>query len=286
VGHPSGWTIQQTSSQDHAKVSGLIASARWKHLHLDWIQPHQLAGQLPFLLAWHEGLPLCALGCPPDPPQVAWIRVFAVTSGVSLGGSWEALWPPSLAMLREARVLQAAALVSAGWMEPLLERSGFSLENDVVFMEHRLSGIPEPPPHPGELRPLRPADLPEVLSVDWRAFEGLWRFSTHTLKAALDSAGRASAVEAEGKVVGYQITTESPFGAHLARLAVEPAWQGRGIGRALAVEALNWADGRGLDVLSVNTQADNAAGRRLYRSLGFLESGQVFPVYGLPLTAP
>ena len=87
MGHPSGWTIQQTSSQDHSSVSGLIASARWKHLHLDWIQPHQLAGQIPFLLAWDGGLPLCALGCPPDPPQVAWIRVFAVASGVSLGGS-------------------------------------------------------------------------------------------------------------------------------------------------------------------------------------------------------
>jgi len=286
VGHPSGWTIQQTSSQDHTRVSGLIASARWKHLHLDWIQPHQLAGQIPFLLAWDGGLPLCALGCPPDPPQVAWIRVFAVASGVSLGGSWEALWAPSMAMLREVRVLQAAALVSAGWMEPLLERSGFRLENEVVFMEHRLSGIPDLPPHPGELRPMRPADLPAVLAVDWQAFDGPWRFSTQTLKAALDSAGRASAVEVEGKVVGYQITTESPFGAHLARLAVEPEWQGRGIGRALAVEALNWADGQGLDVLSVNTQSDNAAGRRLYRSLGFVESGQVFPVYGLSLIAP
>lgn len=285
MGHPSGWTIHQTSSQDRIKLSGLVAAARWKHLHLDWVQPHDLAGQVPFLLASERGLPLSTLGCPPDPPQVAWLRVFAVATGVSLAGSWEALWEPCLAALGQSDVRSAAALVSAGWLEPLLEGSGFGLENEVLFMEHRLNGAVEAPAHPGRLRPMQPTDLPAVLSVDWEAFSPIWRFSATTLAAALAAAGRASVAEAEGGVVGYHITTESPFGAHLARLAVLPEWQGRGLGRALAAEACNWAEARGLDLVSVNTQADNGPGRRLYRSLGFVESGQVFPVYERSLAA-
>jgi ribosomal-protein-alanine N-acetyltransferase len=146
-------------------------------------------------------------------------------------------------------------------------------------MERRLNGVVDAPAHPGRLRPMRPGDLQTVLSVDWEAFGPIWRFSSATLSAALAAAGQACVAESDGVLVGYHITTESPFGAHLARLAVLPAWQGQGIGRALAVDACNWASERGLDVLSVNTQADNGPGRRLYRSLGFVESGQVFPVY-------
>jgi ribosomal protein S18 acetylase RimI-like enzyme len=226
---------------------------------------------------------LSALGCPPDPPQVAWIRVFAVASGVSLGGSWKSLWDPARARLDESDVATAAALVSAGWMEPLLQASGFSLVNEVIFLEHRLNGTAQSPRHPGRLRPMQAADLAAVLALDEQAFSPLWRFSPSTLAAALAAAGKASVAEADGRLVGYHITTESPFGAHLARLAVVPEWQGRGLGRALAVEARRWAERRGLQMLSVNTQADNTASRRLYRSLGFAESGQVFPVYELPL---
>jgi ribosomal protein S18 acetylase RimI-like enzyme len=283
LGHPSGWTVRQTTSQDRDGLTQLIASARWKHLHLDWVQPHQLAGQVPFLLAHDRGMPSCALGCPPDPPGVAWIRVLAAASSVTPEAGWQALWPPARARLREIEARVAAALVSAGWMERLLLNSGFSLQNEVIFLERRLGGAAGQPRHPGQLRPIRPVDLPAVLAVDQAAFADVWRFSSATLSAALESAGQASLAEVDGQAVAYQITTESPFGAHLARLAVAPGWQGRSLGRALTVDSLQWAEGRGLEVLTVNTQADNAAGRRLYRSLGFLESGQVFPMYELPL---
>lgn len=266
-------------------MSRLIASARWKHLHLDWIQPEQLAGQEPFLLAWEARQPVSALGCPLDPPEVAWIRVFAAASRVSLGESWEILWPTALRRLRQLEAQQAAALVSTDWMQPLLERSGFQLANEVIFLEHRQAGRLIRPQPAGRLRGMQPNDLEAVLAVDWSAFERLWRFSAETLREALSMSSRASLIEAEGVVIGYQITTESPFGAHLARLAVHPEWQGRGLGRALVADAMRWVQRRGLEVLSVNTQADNRTGRRLYGSLGFVETDQTFPVYLYPIQA-
>jgi ribosomal-protein-alanine N-acetyltransferase len=79
------------------------------------------------------------------------------------------------------------------------------------------------------------------------------------------------------------VTTASPFGAHLARLAVDPAFQHRGIGRALVVDLLGQLRRRGFDSVTLNTQSDNRRSQDLYRGLGFRETGQRYPMFEIAL---
>ena len=71
-----------------------------------------------------------------------------------------------------------------------------------------------------------------------------------------------------------------------ARLAVDPASQGQGLATALVGDVLREFVRRGQDRLTVNTQEDNGRSRRLYRRLGFRETGDIFPVYQIDLTGP
>jgi ribosomal protein S18 acetylase RimI-like enzyme len=67
--------------------------------------------------------------------------------------------------------------------------------------------------------------------------------------------------------------------AHLARLAVLPEIQGRGIGRALVQDLFAQLVRNGVYRVSVNTQNDNATSLRLYQRLGFVRTGEQYPVY-------
>ncbi|GAB4136174.1 MAG: GNAT family N-acetyltransferase [Sphingomonadales bacterium] len=58
-------------------------------------------------------------------------------------------------------------------------------------------------------------------------------------------------------------------------LAIDPDWQGRGLGRALMHRALDWARGHpGIERVELHVHAANAPALALYRQLGFLEEGR------------
>lgn len=56
---------------------------------------------------------------------------------------------------------------------------------------------------------------------------------------------------------------------YLAELYVVPGQRGRGLGRALVVEAIGLAQARGADRIELGTSEDDVAARALYESLGF-----------------
>lgn len=65
--------------------------------------------------------------------------------------------------------------------------------------------------------------------------------------------------------------------AHVRALGimVAPAWQGRGVGRALIERLLAWADDwAGVLRVELNVHAENERAIALYRSLGFEEEGR------------
>jgi putative acetyltransferase len=64
-------------------------------------------------------------------------------------------------------------------------------------------------------------------------------------------------------------------------LGVALPWQGRGIGRRLLAQALDWADNwAGVLRVELHVHADNERAMALYRSLGFVEEGR-HKAYGL-----
>lgn len=271
--------VRSVTREDHDLIWKVLARSRWKHQHLDWLDPLDLIGRPPFLLATQRSQPVGLLACPPDPPEVAWLRVFAVSSDHRPDSIWERLWPLAANQAKELGVRQVFALLLGQWLAPLLQASNFRENNAVIFYEWAGRPPPSIPTTAGVLRRMRAVDTPGVVEVDHRAFNPAWQNSPAELAAALGAAARASVIEIEGHIVAYQIATESVFGIHLARIAVDPDWQHRGLGTALVTDLLHQALQRGFNRVSVNTQRDNVRSRRLYQRLGFCETGQRFPVF-------
>ena len=126
-------------------------------------------------------------------------------------------------------------------------------------------------------------DLASVTALDQRAFRAIWRYSQKTLKHAFRSAAVARVIEIDNCIVAYQISTESHYGAHLARLAVDPNWQRHGFGRTLVVDAIRRLMRTNDWKMSVNTQLDNTNSLQLYQQLGFKLKGHKHPVYEFAL---
>jgi ribosomal protein S18 acetylase RimI-like enzyme len=280
--HPADreWTLRPAVGGDPDFIQGLLDSARWQHRHLDWLLPLQLLGRRPFTLAMDQGLPVACLACPPEPPGVTWVRLFALASGYQLAASWEILWRSAEAEAIKVGARYAAALCLQAWLPDLLVDSGFAQTDSVDFLSWAPGSVPNAElPDGVTRRTLLPTDLTTVLNVDNRAFEPIWRHSLEALSAALAQSTYSTVVVTHGSVIGYQISTASSHGGHLARLAVLPSHQGRGLATALVVDVLRHFRDRGLPRVTVNTQGKNQDSHALYGKLGFEPTGQSFPVY-------
>jgi ribosomal protein S18 acetylase RimI-like enzyme len=95
----------------------------------------------------------------------------------------------------------------------------------------------------------------------------------------------ATVAENEKGIIGYQLSTGSGQRAHLARLAVHPAVQGKGAGRALLNDLFMYLIQTGVPRLSVNTQSDNQVSLSLYQRMGFVRTGEQYPVYTFDIPA-
>ncbi len=74
-------------------------------------------------------------------------------------------------------------------------------------------------------------------------------------------------------MVGYVTTRLSPTSGigWIPNLAVDPAHQGKGLGRALLEHALEFFRARGMEIARIETLEQNPIGQSLYPSLGFAE---------------
>lgn len=275
--------IRQALPTDQARIANLMYFENRVHRHLDWRPALDWLGAPEYWLLEEYGHLAAVLACPPDPPSTAWIRLFAVASSTSLRQAWHILWENARDAL-QGRGLTAAAIVMHHWMEDLLLEAGFSLTQKVVVLSQngapftRLALTPEL-----RIRPMTRADLPAVAALDAAAFTPLWQNSLTSLKHAFGLSDIATVGEWQGQIIAYQMSTRSPFGAHLARLAVHPAQQGRRFGYAMVQDLLDRTRALGLFRVTVNTQNDNLASLGLYEKIGFRRTGEEYAVLTCPL---
>ncbi len=170
------------------------------------------------------------------------------------------------------------------WIERIVSRWGFEQSNVVVSLRRMAGrGLSQAHRDGPVIRDVTQADMDAIEEVDAAAFLPLWQYDRFMLQAAGSQAMSFTLLDDRGDVLGYQISTRHRHGGHLARIAVLPSAQGRGLGEGLAREALNSFQARGVRLVTVNTQVDNHRSLRLYGHLGFELFGRDVPVWTLAL---
>lgn len=272
-------TCRTASARDRQKLANLIHFETLVHRHLDWRAPLDWIGQRPYLLAERGSRLVAALSAPPDPPGIAWIRLFAVSGEVDPAEAWWSLWPAARQQLVEQDEAHVAAIPLQEWFRKLLHESGYTFTHQVIMLMWERGNLPDERPAPVSIRPMNLDDIESVVKVDSAAFGVVWRNSRTSLELAFRQSAVATVAEADGHIVAYQISTANHMGGHLARLATHPSYQKRGIGYALLRDMLVQFEKRGARHITVNTQHDNQGSISLYEKAGFHRTGEVYPVY-------
>ena len=277
--------IRTADLNDHQQLSNLIFFETRLHRHLDWRSPLEWLGD-PFYWALEEGRHItAALACPTEVEGIAWVRLFVYTARWSPEDAWAMLWSTARESIRRAGGARVAAIAMQPWLKKVLAESGFENRQQIVMLEWKARPWSAAQMDGVRIRRMREADLPAVTRADHASFDPLWHNSLDTLERALSQALFATVAESAEGIIGYQLTTGQGQSAHLARLAVHPAMQGRGVGRALIGDLFGSLNRMGAARLSVNTQSDNNVSLSLYKNMGFDRTGEEYPVYTFDIPA-
>lgn len=170
-----------------------------------------------------------------------------------------------------------AEVGASGVLSPPLPLPAQTIWNEADFtpyaslslMRRRLVKVP-PPGH--LVVEGSDADLSEALRIDAAAFDEFWRFDEHAFAEAMTSTPRTvlhTVGASDGGLAGFAVTGVGSTLAYLQRVAVDPRFQGTGIGRALVRASARWAAKAGATAIMLNTQVENLPAISLYESEGF-----------------
>ncbi len=124
------------------------------------------------------------------------------------------------------------------------------------------------------IRPMEDADIPAVQALDRLAFTVPWPPSAYAHELHHSPHSRLWVAEADGKVAGFAVLWLILDEAHIATLAVHPAFRRRGIGRKLLETMLTAAQANGARLATLEVRAGNFAAQALYRRHGFRVVGR------------
>lgn len=199
--------------------------------------------------------------------------------------------PPSSALVRHACDVLArrgfVEVLTAALAEP--ERAGFvaagfEVRDTLHLLSHDLRTLPDAPRT--KLRRGRRTDRGPALEVDNRAFPPFWRLDEAGFREAMTAtpSARFRVAVVDRRVLGYAVTGRAGHRGYLQRLAVDPAVHGRGLGRALVADSLEWLRRRGVTNAVVNTQVENERALALYLATGFHLQPSGLQVLGRTIT--
>jgi ribosomal-protein-alanine N-acetyltransferase len=215
----------------------------------------------------------------PQPTESGLIIAAGLNDSWSVKAYLEALLP---ALERVMLDLQLPALVHIGhssWLNEELERHSFAIREWVVTFE-RLGT--QPPAHPAlslaQIRTAHFSDLPALSLLDELAFDHIWHKPFSNFREALAKADSFAVALVEGQIVAYEWCEVYGQHAHLTRLAVHPAYQGRGIGAQLLYQAISDVLEHGANLITLNTQENNARSQALYKRFGFMDTPERIPI--------
>lgn len=133
----------------------------------------------------------------------------------------------------------------------------------------------------GRARPGDAAQILDLVRLAFGEYRGLLEPESSALRETVDSLRQALAshaglmARAGSKPVGCLIAEpRGEAGVYLGRLAVDPAFRGRGVAARLIEAAEAWARSEGRFQAELNVRIALPGNIRLFRRLGYLETGR------------
>ena len=121
------------------------------------------------------------------------------------------------------------------------------------------------------IRPMREADLDEVLSIEREAYEFPW--SREIFRDCLRVGYNCRVLEFDGRVNAYGMLQITAARSRVLNLCVRNRLRRHGLGRRLLACLIEVARARHARALVLEVRPSNAAARRLYASIGFTVVG-------------
>lgn len=129
------------------------------------------------------------------------------------------------------------------------------------------------------IRPSVVSDLPFVIRLSERVFRVYGPYGKILGLAFLQQRVFTLMALEVGRRVGFAMMSPILEGLELTALAVLPARQGKGIGRALLREAIRWAGLHGATHMVLHTAEENAKAQNLFLSEGFMVDDRIEGYY-------
>jgi ribosomal-protein-alanine N-acetyltransferase len=215
----------------------------------------------------------------PSRDGYAVLRGLALRDGHAGDSALRALLAALDRRLHATHVTHLAAYGTDPWLAPQLLREGFVELDRIVTLARHPRPVPGLPPLPINLRPAGVADMPQLAALDEATFAPPYRLTPGDLAEALLTSGTFVVAEQDGgHLVGYCSAVVLDQEGQIVRLAVSPAAQGQGIGRAMLNHALAYCHAHAAARVLINTQQSNQASLRLYEGFGFRRTGPRIPL--------
>lgn len=121
-------------------------------------------------------------------------------------------------------------------------------------------------------RAMTPADLEAVADLTHRADPFGW--TLRNFSDAHASGNTLTVLTVDGVTSGIAAVMHVLDASELLEIAVQPAMQGRGYGKALLAQAIALARRNGAVRMFLEVRESNARARKMYTSFGFEETGR------------
>ena len=272
--------VRAITQADVSRILRMLDTAWRVYLRLSPLELRARLSDLPGFLA-EDGAGLRGfMVIEPYPPDVAFLLAAGLRDTWHPKPFFDLLLPRLEQAARAQNLLKLVYIGSAVWLVEELKQRGFETQEWVVTLERSGRNWPPElmPPGPAQLRTVTQQDLPAISALDAVTFNQVWHYAIGNIADALVKQGSFVLAELNDRVVGYIWCEIYGTHAHLSRLAVQPDYQGLGIGTQLLHQAISDALNNGIDHITLNTQEHNLRSLALYRRFDFQTTSQRMPL--------
>ena len=116
-------------------------------------------------------------------------------------------------------------------------------------------------------------DVPQVHEIELKTFHTPWTYQSFVDEMTTNKCARYIVAEEDGRIWGYAGAWLIFDEGHITNIAVAESQRGRGIGKGVTRELMQYAANMGVQYMTLEVRKSNLVAQGLYKKMGFIELG-------------